>query len=216
MNRFHGAVGVMGGTFDPIHYGHLVAAEAVRAKLSLSRVVFVPAGHPPHKRDRLVSEGRHRYLMTVMATVANPQFDVSRIEVDRPGPSYTVDTVRSFRETLGPDVELWFITGLDAVREILTWREPEAFVRLCRIAAVTRPGYRVEEIEAVRRQVLALAGGHEGHFEVLEVPALAISSSDIRRRVHAGEPIKYLVPESVETYITKIGLYTPAGDPGEL
>lgn len=216
MKRFDGAVGVMGGTFDPIHYGHLVAAEAVRAKLGLSRVVFVPAGHPPHKRDRVVSEGRHRYLMTVMATVTNASFDVSRIEVDRPGPSYTVDTIRSFREALGSDVELWFITGLDAVREILTWREPDAFVRMCRIAAVTRPGYHVQEIEAVRRQVLALGGGQEGRFEVLEVPALAISSSDIRRRVRAGEPIKYLVPESVETYVSKIGLYAPAGDPEEL
>jgi nicotinate-nucleotide adenylyltransferase len=205
------AVGVMGGTFDPIHYGHLVAAEAVRHMLGLQRVVFVPAGHPPHKLDRPVTEGRHRYLMTVMATVTNPHFEVSRVEVDRPGPSYTVDTMRTFRRTLGPEAELWFITGLDAVREILTWHEPKVFLSLCHVAAVTRPGYAIEEAQRVREKMLSLLG--EGHpaprFEVFEVPALAISSSDIRRRVREGEPIKYLLPDTVETYIEKMGLYRP-------
>jgi nicotinate-nucleotide adenylyltransferase len=204
------AVGIMGGTFDPVHHGHLVAAEAVRARLGLERVVFVPAGRPPHKEDRLVSDERHRYLMTVMATVTNPLFTVSRIEIDRPGPSYTVDTVQAFRDALGPSSPLYFITGFDAVREILTWREPELFLQLCQLVAVTRPGYRVDEVEALRTR-LRREGDIADPLHILEVPALAISSSDIRRRVAAGEPIKYLVPESVETYIEKTGLYRPEG-----
>lgn len=200
----------MGGTFDPVHHGHLVAAEAVRARLALGRVVFVPAGRPPHKEDRIVSDERHRYLMTVMATVTNPLFTVSRIEIDRPGPSFTVDTVRAFREALGAQTRLYFITGFDAVREILTWREPEAFLHLCRVVAVTRPGYPMAEVEALRAGLRDKAELAEP-LDILEVPALAISSSDIRRRVAAGEPIKYLVPESVETYIEKTGLYRPGG-----
>lgn len=200
------AIGIMGGTFDPIHHGHLVAAEAVRARLGLERVVFVPAGRPPHKADREVSEERHRYLMTVMATVTNPLFTVSRMEIDRPGPSYTVDTLRAFRDALGERSRLHFITGFDAVREILTWREPEVFLRLCQVVAVTRPGYRVEEVESLRHSLRLDPNGPDP-LEILEVPALAISSSDIRRRVGAGEPIKYLVPEGVETYIAKMGLY---------
>lgn len=200
------AIGIMGGTFDPIHHGHLVAAEAVRARLGLERVVFVPAGRPPHKADREVSDERHRYLMTVMATVTNPLFTVSRMEIDRPGPSYTVDTVRAFRDALGERSRLCFITGFDAVREILTWREPEVFLRLCQVVAVTRPGYSLEEVETLRARLPA-----DQPLEIIEVPALAISSSDIRRRVAADEPIKYLVPESVETYIDKVGLYGRGG-----
>lgn len=200
----------MGGTFDPVHHGHLVAAEAVRARLGLERVVFVPAGRPPHKVDRQVSDEGHRYLMTVMATVTNPLFAVSRIEIDRPGPSYTVDTVRAFREALGPRSPLYFITGFDAVREILTWREPDVFLQLCRLVAVTRPGYPMAEVEALRAGLRRQAEV-EDPLHILEVPALAISSSDIRRRVAAGEPIKYLVPESVETYVEKTGLYRPGG-----
>lgn len=218
MKRASQAIGVMGGTFDPIHYGHLVAAEAVRARLDLDRVVFVPAGRPPHKADKPVSDARHRYLMTVMATVTNPNFAVSRIEIDRPGPSYTVDTVRQFRAEAGARARLYFITGLDAVREILTWREPDVFLRLCRLVAVTRPGYAVRSVEALRSRLRAVAD--EQPLEILEVPALAISSSDVRRRVAASEPIKYLVPESVETYIQKVGLYRSGGadaaDPGEV
>jgi nicotinate-nucleotide adenylyltransferase len=177
--------------------------------------VFVPAGRPPHKGDREVSDEHHRYLMTVMATVTNPLFTVSRTEIDRPGPSYTVDTVRAFRDALGAHTRLYFITGFDAVREILTWREPDVFLRLCRVVAVTRPGYPLAEIEALRARLRAEAGA-EDPLEILEVPALAISSSDIRRRVAHGEPIKYLVPESVETYIAKVGLYRPGRSPGEL
>lgn len=202
------AVGIMGGTFDPVHHGHLVAAEAVRAHLGLDRVVFVPAGRPPHKSDSEVTDERHRYLMTVMATVTNPLFTVSRAEIDRPGPSYTVDTIRAFRQVVGERTRLYFITGFDAVREILTWREPDVFLRLCRVVAVTRPGYPLEEVEALQRRLRAETGTSDP-LSILEVPALAISSSDIRRRVAAGEPIKYLVPESVETYIAKMGLYRP-------
>jgi nicotinate-nucleotide adenylyltransferase len=197
------ALGLMGGTFDPIHFGHLVAAEAVRHQLSLDRVIFIPAGSPPHKRGRQVSDAPHRLLMAVLATVTNPYFEVSRIEVDRPGPSYTADTVAHFRAELGEEPELYFITGLDAVREILSWHDHRRFLSLCRVVAVTRPGYRRGELQDLER-VLA---DTQGSLEVIEVPALAISSSDIRRRVEAGAPIKYLVPEAVEHYILKSGLY---------
>jgi nicotinate-nucleotide adenylyltransferase len=197
------ALGLMGGTFDPIHYGHLVAAEAVRDRLGLSQVVFIPAGSPPHKLGRPVTDGRHRLLMTVLATVPNPYFDVSRIEVDRPGPSYTADTVAQFRRDLGDDAELYFITGLDAVREILSWHDHRRFLSACRVVAVTRPGYAEADLADLRTGLAA--GGHA--VDVLEVPALAISSSDIRSRVERGMSIRYLVPESVEHYILKSGLY---------
>lgn len=197
------AVGLMGGTFDPIHFGHLVAAEAVRDQLNLRQVVFIPAGAPPHKQTRPVSDARHRLLMTVLATVPHPFFDVSRIEIDRPGPSYTADTVTTFRQDLGEDVPLYFITGFDAVREILSWHDHRRFLSMCHVIAVTRPGYRPEEVEELKKRL----GPRGPAVQVIEVPALAISSSDIRRRVEAHMSIKYLVPEAVEHYILKSGLY---------
>jgi len=195
----------MGGTFDPVHFGHLVAAEAARHAFNLERVIFVPSGLPPHKAGEHVSDSEHRYLMTVLATIDNPRFAVSRLEIDRPGYSYTVDTVRQLLRLSGPDTDLFFITGADAVLEILTWKEPDNLLRLCRFVAATRPGYPPEQLI---RLGLQLKRQHEAAIEPLEVPALAISSSDIRQRVREGRPIRYLVPRSVEHYIIRHGLYS--------
>jgi len=214
------AVGIMGGTFDPIHYGHLVAAEVARSHFGLSEVVFVPTGRPPHKEGAKVTDAEHRYLMTVLATATNPHFSVSRSEVDRPGPSYTVDTVADMRRTYGPDCGMFFITGADAVREMGTWHRPEELFAMCEVIAATRPGYPLGRLNLPDLGEEALA-----HIHFLEVPALAISSSDIRERVAGGSPIKYLVPESVEAYIEKRALYrtpnarerggaAPGGPPG--
>ncbi len=199
----------MGGTFDPIHLGHLVTAEAARAAFDLERVIFVPAGMPPHKTGQLVTQSKHRHLMAVLATVTNPGFEVSRFEVDRPGPSYTIDTVRHFRSEIGPDRPLYFITGADAVLELGTWHDLDGILAYADIIAATRPGYALEQ------RAGHLTECQRAHLKVLEVPALAISSSDIRRRVAIGAPIKYLVPEPVEYYIARNHLYQPVAQPVE-
>lgn len=198
------AIGIMGGTFDPIHLGHLVAAEAARACFGLSEVIFVPSGNPPHKSDRIVTDAEHRYLMTVLATAENPFFRVSRAEIDRKGPSYTVDTIAELRREVGTEAVLYFITGADAVMELMTWSRPDEILRQCELIAATRPGYPPADFARLQHSV-PVAGADRLH--TLEVPALAISSSEIRRRVMAREPIKYLVPEAVEHYIAKNGLY---------
>jgi nicotinate-nucleotide adenylyltransferase len=205
-------IGIMGGTFDPIHYGHLVTAGEARWQFGLSQVIFAPNRHPPLKDPREVSDPEHRYLMTLLATVTNIHFTVSRIEIDRPGPSYTIDTMRELRRTR-PDDELYYITGADALRQILhgEWRETERLLGLCQFIAASRPGYHVDSsvwISANHRLGERLRNVH-----TIEIPALAISSTDIRDRVANGRPIKYLVPESVEEYIAKHQLYvaTPAG-----
>ncbi|MBX5465546.1 MAG: nicotinate-nucleotide adenylyltransferase [Clostridia bacterium] len=202
----------MGGTFDPIHYGHLVAAQSSYHHFGLERVVFVPAGHPPHKRGRRVTPGRQRFLMTVLATMSNPAFDVSDLEVERPGPSYTIDTLRAFRRQLGPDGELYFITGADATLEILDWKDPEELLRLACFVAATRPGYPRSGLEKVRAKLPPEAAER---IVSIEIPALAISSTEIRRRVARGAPIKYLLPEPVEQYIMKNRLYLDDGGEGE-
>ncbi|MBM3686711.1 MAG: nicotinate-nucleotide adenylyltransferase [Actinobacteria bacterium] len=189
-------VGVMGGTFDPIHIGHLVAASEVAHRFALDRVVFVPTGQPWQKSDRHVSAPEDRYLMTVIATAADDRFSVSRVDVDRDGPTYTVDTLRDIRTECGEDHDFHFITGADALGEILSWREPDEVLRLAHLVGVTRPGH-----------VLADPGLAPGRVTLLEIPALAISSSDIRARVARGEPIRYLVTPGVEAYIAKVGLY---------
>ena len=189
-------IGVMGGTFDPIHLGHLVAASEVAHRFELDRVVFVPTGEPWQKSDREVSPAEDRYLMTVIATAADSRFSVSRVDIDRDGPTYTVDTLRDIRATLGEDHDYRFITGADALADILSWREPEEVLRLAHLVGVTRPGH-----------VLVDPGLVPGRVTLLEVPALAISSSDIRARVANGEPIRYLVTPGVEEYIAKVGLY---------
>lgn len=188
-------VGVVGGTFDPIHHGHLVAASEVAHWLQLDEVIFVPSGEPWHK-GRSVSAAEHRYLMTVIATASNPAFSVSRVDIDRPGPTYTIDTLRDLRRILGDDTELYFVTGADALASILTWKDAKELLKLAHFIGVTRPGYD-------------LSNSHlpQDSATLREIPALAISSSDCRRRVAAGEPIWYLVPDGVVQYIAKRQLY---------
>ncbi len=188
-------LGVMGGTFDPIHHGHLVAASEVAAQFQLDEVVFVPTGQPWQKSHRKVSPAEDRYLMTVIATAENPQFSVSRIDIDRGGPTYTVDTLRDLR-ALNPDTDLFFITGADALAQLLTWRDSEELFSLAHFIGVTRPGHHLTD-----------PGLPEGGVSLVEVPALAISSTDCRARVAKGEPIWYMVPDGVVRYIDKRELY---------
>ncbi|HEY6567716.1 MAG TPA: nicotinate-nucleotide adenylyltransferase [Actinomycetota bacterium] len=190
----------MGGTFDPIHYGHLVTAEEALHQFRLDGVVFVPTGRPWMKADEVVSNVEDRYLMAVIATASNPLFRVSRMEVDREGPTYTVDTLRGLRQELGEDVDLFFVTGADAVVEIIRWKQPQELFDLAHFIAATRPGYDIAAFEAH-------APTSNPDITVMNIPALAISSTDVRRRVHAGSPIRYLVPEGVKSYIEKVGLY---------
>lgn len=197
-------IAIMGGTFDPIHFGHLVAAEAVRDELEIEKVIFVPSGRPPHKKNSKVSHNEHRYLMTVLATVSNPYFDVSRIELDRPGTTYTIDTIEEIREYCSKDTEIFFITGADAISEIFTWKNAEALLEMCSFVAVTRPGYKKVKL---RKMVSDIKEKLNNRLYFLEVPALAISSSQIRDRVKTDNTIKYLVPEAVEDYIKKFSLY---------
>lgn len=192
-------VGVMGGTFDPIHHGHLVAASEAAAELDLAEVVFVPTGQPPLKQAPVTS-AEHRYLMTVIATAANPRFTVSRVDIDRPGTTYTVDTLRDLQAER-PSADLYFITGADAIEQILTWKEAESLWGMAHFVAVTRPGH-----------TLKLDGIPSDAVTVLEVPALAISSTDCRERARAGEPVWYLVPDGVVQYIAKHRLYRGEDD----
>ena len=188
-------LGVMGGTFDPIHHGHLVAASEVAHLFSLDEVVFVPTGQPWQKAERPVTEAETRYLMTVIATADDPRFTVSRVDIEREGPTYTVDTLRDLHAQR-PDAELFFITGADALGSILTWRDPHDVLDLAHLVAVTRPGHDVDAAHLP-----------EGSATIVEVPALAISSTDCRQRVAHGAPIRYLVPAGVDRFIVKMGLY---------
>ena len=189
-------IGVMGGTFDPIHHGHLVAASEAAALFDLDEVVFVPTGRPWQKDQGAVSAAEDRYLMTVIATASNPRFSVSRIEVDRDGPTYTIDTLRELSASYGDDVDLFFITGADALAAILSWKDTDELFSLAHFIGVTRPGF-------------ALDDGHLPHDVVtlLEIPAMAISSSGCRLRVSQGRPIWYLVPDGIVQYIEKRNLY---------
>ena len=193
----------MGGTFDPIHIGHLVTAEEAANQFDLDQVVFVPTGEPWLKeqhRGYEVTPGEHRYLMTVIATAGNPIFTVSRKEIDRGGPTYTVDTLTELRAEVGPEPELFFITGADAMLEIFAWKDPEDVLSLAHFIAATRPGYDLARFERE-------APTSHPNVSVMDIPALAISSSDIRGRTAAGRPIRYLVPAGVQEYISKEGLY---------
>ena len=194
-------LGVMGGTFDPIHHGHLVAASEVQSWFDLDEVLFVPTGQPWQKAEREVSAAEDRYLMTVIATASNPRFSVSRVDLDRSGPTYTVDTLRDVRSERGPEWDLYFITGADALEQILSWRDPDELFDLAHFVGCTRPGH-----------TLSSTGLPEGKVSLVEVPALAISSTECRVRVRQGEPIWYLVPDGIVQYITKRHLYavTPA------
>ncbi|MCX4749024.1 nicotinate-nucleotide adenylyltransferase [Kitasatospora sp. NBC_01287] len=192
-------LGVMGGTFDPIHHGHLVAASEVASAFHLDEVIFVPTGRPWQKSGTTVSAPEDRYLMTVIATAENPQFSVSRIDVDRDGPTYTVDTLRELRDQ-HPDADLFFITGADALAQILSWRDVEELFALAHFIGCTRPGHTLSD-----------DGLPAGRVSLVEVPALAISSTDCRLRVAKGEPVWYLVPDGVVRYIDKRALYLDAG-----
>ena len=197
-------IGVMGGTFDPIHYGHLVAAAEAAEEFRLEQVVFVPAGQPPHKRPETVTDARHRVLMTVLATVANDVFVVSRVDIDRPGPSYTVDTLTELQRLYGPETELYFITGADAMSQILQWKDGESLFEMCHFIAATRPGY---SLMTFKKALGPVAQKFKDRIHPLQVPALAISSSDIRHRIRQGRSARYLLPDPVWHYIMKNGLY---------
>jgi nicotinate-nucleotide adenylyltransferase len=194
-------IGVMGGTFDPIHHGHLVAASEVAAKFSLDEVIFVPTGAPWQKAEREVSPAEDRYLMTVIATASNPRFSVSRLEIDRTGPTYTTDTLLELRKELaiarGADPELFFITGADALAQIMTWNNADMLLDLAHFVGVTRPGHTLADPQ----------GFPVGAASHVEIPALAISSTECRERVSHNQPIWYLVPDGIVQYISKRGLY---------
>ncbi len=210
-------VGLMGGTFDPIHHGHLLVAEEARDQFAIDLIIFVPNGRPPHKKDYEITDPEHRYNMCLLATASNPAFIVSREEIDRPGPSYTIDTIRAFRRYLGPGVELFFITGADAVLELPTWRAPDAILNEAQVVAVHRPGFDL------RRLAEELGEQRASKIRTLEVPGVEISSTEIRRRVAEGRSVKYMVPEPVEAYIKKMQLYSKPhaaasvgqGEPGD-
>jgi nicotinate-nucleotide adenylyltransferase len=190
----------MGGTFDPVHHGHLSAANEVATLFDLDEVVFVPTGQPWQKTDRQVSPAEDRYLMTVVATASNPLFSVSRIDIDRSGPTYTIDTLHDLRDAYGGDAELFFITGVDALAQILGWRNADELFALAHFIGVSRPGY----------DPVDLAGFPDGAVTLVQVPALAISSSDCRERVARDHPVWYLVPDGVVQYINKRRLYREA------
>lgn len=191
-------LGVMGGTFDPIHNGHLVAASEAASALQLDEVLFVPTGEPWQKQD--VTAAEHRYLMTVIATASNPRFKVSRVDIDREGPTYTIDTLKDLGRQ-HPDAELFFISGADAIAQIMAWKDVDELWSLAHFVAVSRPGHRLE-----------VPSGPSGAISTLEVPALAISSTDVRVRVAAGMPVWYLVPDGVVQYIAKHRLYRISDD----
>jgi nicotinate-nucleotide adenylyltransferase len=188
-------IGVMGGTFDPIHHGHLVAASEVAHAFALEEVVFVPTGQPEDKKK--ASPAEDRYLMTVIATASNPRFSVSRVDIDRPGLTYTIDTLRDLRATRDPADQMFFITGADALARIMSWRDVDELFTLAHFVGCTRPGHQ-----------LTVAGIPDGKVSLIEIPALTISSTACRARVAKGEPIWYLVPDGIVQYIAKRGLYT--------
>ncbi|TDB70513.1 MULTISPECIES: nicotinate-nucleotide adenylyltransferase [unclassified Micromonospora] len=189
-------VGIMGGTFDPIHHGHLVAASEVADRFGLDEVVFVPTGQPWQKADQPVTPAEDRYLMTVIATASNPRFQVSRVDIDRGGPTYTVDTLRDLHAHYGPKVQLYFITGADALGRILSWKDLDEVLELAHFIGVTRPGFALSDKHLPADSV-----------SLVQVPAMAISSTDCRARVARGEPVWYLVPDGVVQYIAKRRLY---------
>ncbi len=193
-------IGIMGGTFNPIHFGHLVAAEAARVRFSLDKVIFVPSGYPPHKQTQANKNAEHRLMMTLLATIGNPYFDISGIEIDRGGYSFTFDTINELHNFYGADTQIYFITGADAILEICSWKNAELLIERCVFIAATRPGFNLNDVDS-------LPPAFVRNIKLMEVPALSISSTDIRKRVAAGEPIRYLLPEIVEQYIIKHKLY---------
>lgn len=199
-------VGMLGGTFDPVHYGHLAVAEDCRAQLGLDEVLFVPAGGPPHKQGRAISPARDRLAMVELAIADNPRFRLSRIDVERPGLSYSVDTVQTLQARLGPEARIFFIIGADSLADLPRWRDPDRLAALCQIVAVNRPGYPMldlvtleEAIPDARRRIIQLA-----------TPGVDVSATQLRQRVAEGRPIRYLVPDAVRAYIQEHRLYRSA------
>jgi nicotinate-nucleotide adenylyltransferase len=197
-------IGLLGGTFDPIHVGHLIIAEEVRLKLALDEVLFIPTGQPWLKSERSVASGEHRLEMLQLAISSNPHFKVSTVELERPGPSYSVDTVSALKDELGAEVELYFIVGFDAFAELPIWKEPSRLLDLCQVVGVRRPGYAELDWRSLERAI----PGISSRVIVVDVPQIDISSTQIRERVAKGLSIRYLVPEAVEGYISKNRLYT--------
>ncbi|MFZ3131418.1 MAG: nicotinate-nucleotide adenylyltransferase [Desulfosporosinus sp.] len=197
-------LGIMGGTFDPIHYGHLVAAEMARTKFNLNKVLFIPSGTPPHKDRSDITAAGLRFEMVERAIQDNPAFDISALELGRKGPSYTVDTLRVLHRTW-PEHKLYFITGSDALRQIFSWREVEEILMMTEFIGAARPGFDASDFLL---QVQKECPETQGRIHYIEVPALAISSTDIRARVKRGQPIRYLLPEPVRLYIQQHGLYS--------
>ena len=196
--------GIMGGTFDPIHYAHLLVAEECRRSLNIDRIVFIPTGRPPHKRDHAVTSAEDRYAMTLLATAGVAEFSVSRTEIDRKTPTHTIDTLREFlAEGITPE-DLYFITGLDAILSIETWVDYEQFPSLCTLVTATRPGYDLRGLERLPHEI-------RRSLRVVEIPQVSISSTEIRERVRSGRGIRFLVPHLVETYIESAGLYQEPG-----
>ena len=195
---------IMGGSFDPIHFGHLAAAETVRQKLNCQKVIFIPLGIPPHKKNRILSDSIHRYRMTVLATNSNPYFEVSSIELNRDGYTYTLNTIKELNEYYGKEVELLFITGADALFEIETWYKVEELLKLCSFVSVTRSGYNKSMLE---QKLQYLQSKYNSKLHIIDVPGLNISSTEIRERIKTNISIKYLVPDEVEQYIFQHGLF---------
>ncbi len=199
-------IGLMGGTFDPIHYAHLATAEEVYATLGLTEMIFIPAGQPPHKSGQQCTESYHRLAMVQLAIASNPHFTLSRVEIDRQGPSYLVDTLHILHDQWGPETDLFFVVGWDSVEEFHTWyKATDILAQLTRLVAVKRPGY--EEDIGYNKVLEARLPGIMQRLVVVSVPQLAISSTDLRRRVATARPIKYQTPEAVENYIMEHGLY---------
>jgi nicotinate-nucleotide adenylyltransferase len=195
-------LGVLGGTFDPIHLGHLLIAEQARDELGLERVLFVPAGYPPHKPDQVISPDRHRLAMLSLAIASHPAFVLSRVDVDRPGPSYTADTLSLLQAEWGPAARLHFILGSDSLAELLTWHQPRCLIQQARLAVADRPGIEVDLTELEKR-----LPGLQAVVDWMSMPEVGISATDIQRRVRRGRSIRYQVPAAVEAYIYEHGLY---------
>ncbi|GAB6138363.1 nicotinate-nucleotide adenylyltransferase [Halanaerobaculum tunisiense] len=205
MNDDRLAIGIMGGTFDPIHNGHLVTAECAAYQYNLDEVIFVPSANPPHKTEQQITKAEDRFRMVTLATMSNSKFKVSRIEIEREGLSYTIDTVWEFKRRY-PQAEIYFITGADAILEIFTWKNPEELLEEAQFIAASRPGYSLSQLGQ------EIYDSYRDSIHLLKIPGLAISSTDIRQRVKSNRPIKYQLPEEIEYYINKHDLYTEATD----
>lgn len=197
--------GIMGGTFDPIHMGHLVLAEEVRNRLNLDKVIFIPSGNPPHKNDKKVTTAINRYEMTLLAITSNPNFEISTIEIERTGKSYTIDTIKQLKKKCKVKAEFYFITGADAILDLPNWKNFDELLTLCKFVAATRPGF---ELKKMQENIKVLEEKCNNSIYTIVVPALQISSTDIRNRIIEEQSIKYLLPEAVENYIYKNKLYT--------